>query len=207
VDRHAVHQHATATFVVENDDDKILLFTNQTSVYTYNIAANTWDTTTFAAAAAAGAAGVSVEQSFGIALDAADPPNARHSFIYRVRGGAVSSIDVLDIAGGATGSWSAAVTYGNSGQTFTTGTCGAYDAVSNQGRYWYLSVSGGAQFVRFDMLNRVLEPWTLLRYTQGTAVVGRKLHMAYFIDGATKCSFLYAQRNTGTEHFSILCQR
>jgi hypothetical protein len=202
----AVTPSATATFVVENDDDKILLFTNQTSVYTYNITANTWDTTTFAAAANAGAAGVTVEQAFGIAIDAANPPNARHSFIYRVRGNVVT-IDLLDIAGAATGSWSAGIVYGGTTASFGTGSCGAYDPVSNAGRYWYLSVGGGAQFMRFDMLTRTLEPWTVLRYTQGTAVVGRKLSMAFFIDGSTTLGVLYALRNSGAEQFSILCQR
>lgn len=203
----AVTPSATATFVVENDDDKILLFTNQTNVYNYNIGGNTWDTTTWTAAPAAGAAGVSAAQSFGIAVDAANPPNARTSNIFRLRGGNVATIDVLDIAGGANGTWTTAATYGNSGTLFNTGTSGAYDAVTNQGRYWYLAVGGTQQFMRLDLLNRVLEPWTILRYTQGAAVVGRKLSLAFFIDGATKAAFLYAQRSTGTEQFSILLQR
>lgn len=33
-------------YVVENDSDKIIFLTNSTTVYNYNIAANTWDTTT-----------------------------------------------------------------------------------------------------------------------------------------------------------------
>ena len=100
------------------------------------------------------------------------------------------------------------VTYANSaGITFNAGTCGAYDSVSNDGRYWYLSFSGTSQYYRFDLLNRVLEPWTILRYTQGVAIVGRKLAMSFFFDGSTTVSFLYALRNSGTEQFSILCQR
>lgn len=57
------------------------------------------------------------------------------------------------------------------------------------------------------MLNRRLEPWANLRYPQSTATVGGKMSMAYFADGATKLSFLYSPRQTGTENFSIACQR
>ncbi len=203
----AVTPSATATFVVENDDDKILLFSNTTSVYTYNITANTWDTSTFSAAANAGAAGVKAEQSFAIVPDAGR--NARHSLIYRIRGGAVSSIDVLDIAGGATGSWSAAITYGNAFTTFTTGTSSVYDSASSvgQGRWWYINVNAGTQFMRFDLLNRVLEPWAVLRYTQGAALVGNKMTANFTFDGGVNGCFVSSLRSTGTEQFSILAQR
>lgn len=202
----AVTPSATATFVIENDDDKIILFTNQTSVYNYNITANTWDTSTWAAAANAGAAGIVCEQSFGIVVDPANR-YARHSNIFRIRGGNVATVDVFDIAGASTGSWSADIAYGNKATTFTTGTCGAYDPITNAGKYVYLQVSGGQRFARLDMLNRVLEPWANLRYPQSTAIVGGKMSMAYFIDGATALSFLYSPRQTGTENFSIACQR
>lgn len=202
----AVTPSATAKFVIENDDDKILLFTNQTSIYTYNITANTWDTSTFAAAAAAGAAGIVVAQSFGVTRDTTG--NSRHSFIYRVRGGAVNIIDVFDIAGAATGTWSADIAYGNKGlTTFTTGTSGAYDPVTNGGRYIYLNQNGTQRFLRFDVRNRVLEPWTYMRVPQSTAVVGGKLAVSYFFDGATKLAYLQALQNTLTNQFSIACQR
>ncbi len=203
----AVTPSATAKFVIENDDDKILLFTNQTSVYTYNITGNTWDTTTFAAAAAAGAAGIVATQSFGITRDITG--NARHSNIYRVRGGAVNAIDVLDIAGGANGVWVADIAYANKGgTTFTTGTCGAYDPVTLDGRYLYLNpgTTTGQRFLRFDVRNRVLEPWSYLRVPGSTAIVGGKLSMSYFFDGAVKLSFLSALQNTSVNQFSIACQ-
>jgi len=202
----AVTPSATAKFVVENDDDKILLFTNQTSIYTYNITANTWDTATFAAAAAAGAAGIVVDQSFGLTRDTTG--NSRHSFIYRVRGGSVNTVDVFDIAGAATGTWSADIAYGNKGlTTFTTGTSGAYDPVTNGGRYIYLNNNGTQRFSRFDVRNRVLEPWAYMRVPQSTAVVGGKLAMSYFFDGATKLAFLSCLQNTLANQFSIACQR
>jgi hypothetical protein len=202
----AVTPSATAKFVVENDDDKILLFTNQTSVYTYNITANTWDTTTFAAAGNAGGAGIVAQQSFGIARDASG--NARHSFIFRIRGGNVGSIDVLDIAGAATGSWSAGITYGNSGITaFNTGTSGAYDPITLQGRYLYLNLNATQRNLRFDMVDRVLEPFTYLRFPQGAALVGGKMAMSFFMDGSTKLSFPSIILSTSALQFQIAAHR
>jgi hypothetical protein len=202
----AVTPSATAKFVIENDDDKILLFTNQTSIYTYNITANTWDTTTFAAAASAAFAGVVVDQSFGLTRDTTG--NSRHSFIYRVRGGTLNTIDVFDIAGAATGTWSADIAYGNKGlTTFSTGMSGAYDPITNGGRYIYLNLNGTQRFLRFDVRNRVLEPWAYMRVPQGTAIVGGKLAMSYFFDGATKLAFLCCLQNSSANQFSIACQR
>lgn len=202
----AVTPSATATFVVENIDDRVLLFTNQTSIYHYSISGDAWSTATYTAAANAGAAGIVAEQSFGIARDTTG--NARHSFIYRIRGGNVNTIDVFDMAAN---SWSADIAYGNksaaAASLFTTGTCGAYDPVTNNGRYLYLSINGGQRLARFDVRNRVLEPWKYINYPQGTATVGARLSMAFFFDGSTKLSFLYAQRSSSAETFSIACQR
>jgi hypothetical protein len=193
---------SSAIFVVENDDDKILLTSSGgLSIYNYNITANTWDTTTWAAALGNGP-GVVMEQSFGIARDASG--NARHSFIYRVRGNATSSIDVLDIAGAATGSWSNDITYGNRSQTFTTGTCGAYDAVTNEGKWLHLNVNGTARMVRFDMRNRVIDNGLFVANLQGAAVVGGKLFVSTFIDGSTKVSRLYQALQTSSQVVSIV---
>jgi hypothetical protein len=178
---------ATATAVIENDDDKILLFTNQAFVYTYNITANTWDTSTWAAPVAGGAGTVAC-LSHGITRDTTG--YARHSFIYRLRGGAGNQIDVLDIAGAATGSWSNDIAYGNKAQTFTTGTCGAYDPITNGGRYLYLNANGTTRHLRFDVRNRVMEPFTTNPYPVGAAIVGGRLGMAWMFDGATKVAVL-----------------
>ena len=196
---------ATAKFVVENDDDKILLFTDQTAVYNYNITANTWDTSTWAAAAAAGGAGIVATQSFGITRDTSG--NARHSRIYRVRGGAGNQIDVLDISGATTGSWSADIAYGNKSTTFGTGTAGAYEPIANGGRYLYLNQNGTQRFLRFDVRNRVLEPWTYLRYPGSTVTVGGKLAFAYNFDSGAPLPFLHTLTHSLAPMFSVACHR
>lgn len=191
---------AVAKFVVENDDDKILVTTSGAIlIYNYNITANTWDTTTWAAPVANGA-GTCFEQSFGISRDAG--ANARHSNLFRIRGGAVSSIDVLDIAGAATGSWSNAITYSNLSQTFTTGTIAAYDPYTQQGRLIHINPNGLNRMLRFDVKNRSMEPGTYIANLQGVALVGNKMAMGLFIDGAVKISQLYQLLQTSAQMIS-----
>lgn len=197
---------AAAKFVVENDNDKILLKSSAAaSTYTYNINADTWDTTTYAAGPAVVGAGTVLTQNFGITRDVTG--NARQSQIFSIRGGTVTNIDVLDIASGATGTWTSTIDYGNRGQTFTTGTCGQLDPVTMGGRYLYLNVNGTQRFVRFDMFDRVMEPWTYLRFAQGTAVVGNKIGMTTFIDGSTKLTIMYHLTNSQSQMLSTMIQR
>lgn len=201
----AVTPSATAKFVVENDDDKLLLRSTATAlVYNYNIGANTWDTTTWAAPVAHGA-GVVLDQAFGITRDPTG--NARHSQVFCVRGGASAAIDVLDIAGAATGVWSNDIVYGKRGQTFTTGTCGAYDPTTLGGRFLHLCINGTQRMVRFDMRNRVLDPSSYLRFPQGAAATGAKLAIGTFVDGASKLSFVYQMTQTQTQMLSLAVQR
>lgn len=77
-----------------------------------------------------------------------------------------------DITLPGTGSWSNDIAYGKKGQTFTTGTCGAYDPSTLEGRFLHLSVSGTQRMAHFDLHNRVMDAGTYLRYPQGTALVG-----------------------------------
>jgi hypothetical protein len=197
---------ANAKFVVENDDDKILLRSSATtSVYTYNITAQTWDVTTFTAAATACGAGVMVEQGFGPVRDVTG--NHRHSFIYNFRGGASASIDVLDIAGGVNGSWSADIAYANKNQTFTTGSCGAYAPATFNGRYIHININGTQRMGRFDVLNRRFDVGAYLRFPQGAALVGQKMAIATFIDGTTKLDFIYHLTNTQAQMLAMAVNR
>ena len=139
---------ATAKFVIENPNLILLRSSGTTSIYTYNysgltvnngtnsIAADAWSTTYFGAAGGALAAGAVTFPSWGIVPDSAK--NARHSFIHCFRGGGTATLDVLDIAGGTTGSWSNAITY-DGGQLITTGSCGCYAPCDNEGRHGYIN--------------------------------------------------------------------
>jgi hypothetical protein len=202
-----------AKFVIENTGVILAFTTALSTVYTYFPyaigagAADSWSSGIFAARGSAVGAGVMGWQSFGIAPDATK--NVRHSMIYSFRGGAIAAVDVLDIAGGATGSWSNSITFGNySGVlTITTGSSGCYAPATQEGRYFYFNQNGTQRNYRFDCLNRVLEPFCYLRYAQGTAVVGERLSMSLFIDGSTKLSLIQQIRGTGAEQFQVLVTR
>lgn len=204
---------ANATFVIENCGE-ILLFTSASAtVYTYApfaigaAAADTWSTTTYGARGAAVGAGVCGFQSFGITPDT--DKNNRHSFIFSFRGGAAVTLDLLDIAGGATGLWSNAIVYG-SGPTMTTGTSLCYDPATNNGKFAYLNINGLNSMYRFNCSTRQLNEWAQLRYTQGAAVVGRKMAYVVSVDPATptdKLGVLIALKNTGAELFSQILER
>jgi hypothetical protein len=188
----------SAKYVIENPNLILVRSTATTTVYTYNYAgtsyangtttltADTWSTTLFGAAPAANASGGVWAQSFGIQPDPAR--NARHSFQYFFRGGA-TTLDVLDIAGGVNGTWSAAVVY-DGGVTLTTGTCGCYAPFESEGRMFYMNIytaSAINQIFRFDVENRVLSPYTPTDFLQsGTAAVGGRMAAYAAIDGTDK---------------------
>ena len=198
----AVTPSAVAKFVIENNDDQIHLRTTAAIlIYTYTISTNTWTTNTIAVPVSHGT-GVGFEQSFGIQRDAG--LNGRHSNLFSFRGGAVSTLDVLDIAGAATGVWSNAITYGNLNQTFTAGTSYAYESATNQGKFLHLNVSGTNRMLRFDMKNRVMDSGIYLANLQGVALLGNKLFISLFIDGTSKVSRLYQILHTSAQMVSTI---
>lgn len=198
----AVQPSANAKFVIEYPNLLILQTTASAYWYTYNytnatitgsggatIAANAWSSTYFAAPANAHGAGVTLFPSFGIVPDAAK--NARHSYIYRFRGGAVATLDLFDIAGGTTGAWTAGITYDNMNSiSVTTGTSGKYAPGDNEGKFGYLNcyvASQVNQIWRFDVKNRVLSAFTPTDWIQsGTAAVGDRVATFCAIDGSDK---------------------
>jgi hypothetical protein len=205
-----------AKYVIENPNHVLLFTSGVVTTFTYqpiteigcSMAADAnWNTSYFAARGNAVGAGVMAEQAFSIVPESAK--NVRHSFIFSFRGGNSSALDILDLAGAATGSWTNTASYGglSTNVTFTTGSCGAHAAATQEGRYMFINHNGTQRFLRFDMKNNILEPWGYLRYSQGAAVVGRKLAALPFIDGATKLSFLHCLRNTGTEFFQMAINR
>lgn len=197
---------ANAVYVIENNGDRIIAWMNGTTqTSTYTISGNAWDANvTFAARPAdPGNPPVSV-QAFSIEPDTASPTNSRQSHIFSFRSDTLRTLDLFDIAGAATGLWTANITYGNkypstsiSWQPFTQ------DPATNQGRYLYMNTflsSGlgaisGQQFYRFDMQNRVLEQSTFLRVPinslSSTSGASKAMAQTVFIDGNTKLSFIY----------------
>lgn len=206
---------STATFVIELDNDKLLMLNDgAASTFCYNISGNTWDSTTFAASASArGAGGALIAHSFGITLGT-DLTNdtARHSHIFSFRGNGTATLDVFDISGATTGSWSSAITYGKSGPFPTGGAQGTYDPSTNFGKYYYVNAVGvgfvGQQNFRLDLKTRNLEPWTFLRYPGGVSLQAVTMACAPpFIDATTKLTFVYVLQHTSQNMFAIAAQR
>lgn len=188
----------TATYVIEGVGD-IICMTGSAVALAHTYAAGgfradgAWSTGVTNGAVAAmqiparqanSAAGMTMVWAFGpTALDAQKA--ARYSTCYFVRGGAVNTIDALDMSvlSWTTGTGGAAIAYqGQGSTTFTTGTMSAYDPAGNSGKFWYISLNGGQDVLRFDCLNRVLEPYTYYRQTQGAAVVGERMCCLAAID-------------------------
>lgn len=202
----AVQPSQTAVYVIEQVGDAVIYTGSAVALsHTYAVAGwradGAWSTGVTNGAVAAlqiparqanTAAGQMATPLFAGALDPGK--NARYSHAFFVRGGNIATIDQLDIAAL---SWTADIAYGGKGLTlFTTGSSGAYDSDSNNGKYFYTNVNGGQRFARFDMRNRVLEPWNYYRQVQGAATVGGKLVVIPAVDGSTYGSYVYFMGNT-----------
>ena len=122
-------------------------------------------------------------------------------------GGGVATVDLFDIAGAATGAWTAAIVYGGSAMTFNTGTTFTPDPFTGGGRFSFINPNGGQRCLKFDVKSRVLSPAFYLRYPVGTAAVGQRMTTAIFVDSATKLVFLILQRMGGAECFEMAVQK
>lgn len=190
---------SSAKYVIEYPNLIVARTAGNTTTYTYNygpdtvnngtasILTNAWSATYIGTAPAGNAAGNLWMPSFSIQPDTQD--NARHSFCYFIRGGAVSSIDLLDIAGGTAGSWSGAITY-DTPTAFTTGNSGTPGVASNEGRFFYINSyvqNALNQIFRFDVKNRTFTPYTPTDWIQtAAAAIGNRFVSYVGFDGTTK---------------------
>jgi hypothetical protein len=208
----ATQPSSSAKYVIEQPNLLLLRTTANTTVYTYNysdatvnngtnsIAANAWSTTYFGVAPAAHAASGFWMASFGIQPDPGR--NARHSFCYYWRGGA-ATLDVLDIAGSITGTWTGNITYDGSPGAFpATGSTGCYSPYGQEGRMHYINMyvaSAVNQMFRFDVKNRVLSPYTPTDFLQsGAAALGSRMAAYAAIDGTDKYDVILLQAHLST---------
>ncbi len=194
---------SNAKFVIEYPNLLFCRSTATSTVYTYNysgatvnngtnsIANDAWSGTYFGVAGNAVGAGCVLIPSFGIDPDA--DKNSRHSYIYLFRGGNVATVDLFDIAGGTTGSWTAGIVI-DGGVAVNTGSCGKYAPCDQNGRFGYLNIytaSAVNQIFRFDVKNRILAPYTPTGWLQDQpAAAGNRLVSTLAIDGSDKYSVL-----------------
>jgi hypothetical protein len=138
--------------------------------------------------------------SFGIRPDAGR--NARQSFCYFFRGGA-ATLDVLDIAGSITGTWTGAVVYDGSPGAFpATGSGGCISPFENEGRMFYMNLyvaSQLSQIYRFDVQNRVMSPYTPTDFLQsGTAALGNRVACYAALDDTDTYDVVLLQSHLST---------
>lgn len=182
---------STAKFVVENNNDILFWTAATTTTYRYEPVGNAWDTATYAVKPAANAAGTTAFHPFGMTLNA--DKTLRHSYIYNFRGGVTTTLDILDIAAGATGVWNAAVPYDNQGlATFSTSSGSAYNAVDNTAMVIPVSLLGTpTNTYYFDVDKNSLKSYAPVQQIPSTIVDGDRCAVEIFCDGTDKKAFHY----------------
>lgn len=189
---------ANAKYVLENNND-VLIWTNAAAV-TYSYRGGFFPNAEWSVATLGGTAvryanpangtgvGAMAVQNFGISRDmytAQGIASAGHSLIYRFRGNS-TNLDVLDIAGSATGTWTAAARYqGIISTSFATGTCGTIDNIALSGQYYYISVPAINRTYKFNLMNRTLTPWSKLPVDHSTNTEGKRMHTLTYYDPVT----------------------
>ena len=199
---------STCQYVIENANQLLAWTTASANTFTYVSdlvgaqAADTWSTSTYAVRPSAMAAGCSSFQPFGNVLDA--QKLSRYSHIFSWRGGNVSTLDLLDIAAGANGAWTAAIPYGGS-VLVNTGGCGVYESARG---YFYMNPVGTNQYNRFDPIHRYMENWGQLRWGPlGAAAAGERMAASCLIQGSAKIPFVYAMTSSQVNMFRWLITR
>ena len=195
---------ATSTYVIEGNDDYIYLLGNSNAtLYRYSIGGNSWSTLA-PGAARAGSPGTGCSGSWIDTVTASDWRDGSYGavnvagtlrrqlgrYIYSFQGGGTSSLHVYDIAGNT---W-ITQTYSGQAETFSTGSSAA-DADGSI----FLQKDATGRIYRFDVAGNYMEPFTTNPVPHGAAVVGSKMFVQKFNEGATEITFLYTLNNTRTE--------
>ena len=175
---------------------------NAVTLYRYDRSVNAWST--LAPTTARGgnaAAGFSANWIDGI--DDEDWTNETYGthygtmvrqagrYIYSLRGGGTSTLDVYDLA---ENKWINDLPYAMKQETFTTGS-----SAVDLGGYIYIQKDATGRIYRFDIAKNVLKPFVQSPVPQGTALVGDKIFMTTYVEGATRVNYLYALGNTRSE--------
>ena len=195
---------ATSVYRIEgNDDYMYLLGNNAVTMYRYSISGNTWTvlapTAARAANAGAGCTAAWVDQvnspewtdgTYGAHYSTTLIRQAGR-YLLSFRAGGSNALDFYDIAANT---WISTVPYGGQMETFTTGS----SAVDINGAVYLQKDATGRLFL-FDIAENALKPFATNPIPQGAALVGGKLFITTFNEGATKLRFLYTLSNTRSE--------
>ena len=180
-----------AKFVIENNNDILLWTTVSTSTFRFDPVGATWDTTTYAVRPVAMGSGCVSFHPFSGVIDA--DKNFRYSYIFSFRGGNVATLDLFDIAGATTGTWTGGISYDGSGLYLSNASAGiCYDPVTNK------AIIAGTQLINvqcpmylFDPARVSLVPYKRVPQIASTVVAGNRVGVNVYVDGTDKKTFAY----------------
>ncbi len=112
-------------------------------------------------------------------------------YIYSLRGAGASTLAVYDIA---ENKWSNDLPDALKHETFTTGS-----SAVDLGGYIYVQKDTTGRIYKFDVAKNVLKPFVQSPLPSGAAVVGDKIFMTTYVEGATRVNYLYALGSTRSE--------
>lgn len=192
---------ATSVYAIEGNDDYLyLLGNNAVTMYRYSISANAWSvmapTVARAGAMATGGSANWIAKSGNTQW--ADENNILDGrYIYSFRGGATSTLDRFDIAGGTAGAgaW-ANIPYVRQQETFTTGS--GYDYIGN-GKI-IIRKDNTNRFFYIDVVGNIIYPFTTDFLPDGAGVVGDKMFSVSLQSevGDDPIDWIYYLANTST---------
>ena len=185
----AAMAHTCSTYNVAGNDDFIYLISAgvSTTWYRYSIAGNSWvaSPTSIANLPTAVSAGCSLHWTYATSPD----------ILFLVNGGASGTLRKYTIS---TNSWTAALAYVPSSETFTTGTSAIYDP--KRDRIW-LQKDATHRILYYDLATDTMLVGPNIPYTSGMAHVGNGL---VYIKTADEAEYLYYRRQVGTEFWRTL---
>jgi hypothetical protein len=109
---------------------------------------------------------------------------------YSFRGGASAALDYYDIP---TNSWVSTVGYAPITETFTTGSKFVYNT-----NFLYIQKDATGRWFRYNLVTGEVDPWSLIIYPQGTAIVGNTAFYVSYVDENTTITYIYMMLNTTT---------
>lgn len=196
-----VQPDATSQYIIEGNDDFMYLGgNNAVTLYKYTISTNTWSTLApTAARAGAAAAGSTFDWIDNVTQSNwTDGTYANHylttlvkqngRYIYSFRGGGANTLDVYDIAANT---WISNVLYRGQMETFTTGSC----SFDYKGEIFIQKDATGRIF-KFKVAEHDMDPLIVNPLPQSTAVVGDKMAVVLYQDGATVLPYIYTAVNS-----------
>lgn len=182
---------ATSTYAIEGNDSFLYYIgNNAVTLYRYDIAANTWSTLTPGVArGAAPVAGMSAHWVHSVEEtdwnNESAILNGRRIYSFRGNG---ATVDYYDIAANT---WTNAITYSPSQESFGAGTKYAL----HNGRL-FVQLNATGRWFYLDFARSELFPWSTTLYPQGAAIVGDTAFDVIYEDGATDIYYVYMLLNT-----------